>query len=413
MMERNQMKDQPLDMSQPMAFKAETKQLLNILVHSLYTEREIFLRELISNASDALMRVDFEMLTNRDVYEADSPLEIRITPNKDDGTLTISDTGIGMTGTELVENLGTIAHSGARAFVEAVKENNENLSDVIGQFGVGFYSAFMVADWIKVVSKSYQPESEVASWYSDGSDTFTVSEDSKEQRGTSMIIKLNNESTEFLEEYRLKSIIAKHSNFIAYPIYIGDDNEQINRQTALWRQQPQQVKIDEYEEFYKQITLDFEKPLTHAHMVVDAPVQMYALLFIPENPEKHIFSTRRDDGLQLYSRKVLIQDYCKDLLPEYFQFVEGVVDSEDIPLNVSRESVQATRVMVNLKKLVTSKVIDTLKRLDKKIANSTPNSGKPMRDILNRESPLSKVNPSLCTHCCVSTLPPELRNGYL
>lgn len=366
MMERNQMKDQPLDMSQPMAFKAETKQLLNILVHSLYTEREIFLRELISNASDALMRVDFEMLTNRDVYEADSPLEIRITPNKDDGTLTISDTGIGMTGTELVENLGTIAHSGARAFVEAVKENNENLSDVIGQFGVGFYSAFMVADWIKVVSKSYQPESEVASWYSDGSDTFTVSEDSKEQRGTSVIIKLNNESTEFLEEYRLKSIIAKHSNFIAYPIYIGDDNEQINRQTALWRQQPQQVKNDEYEEFYKQITLDFEKPLTHAHMVVDAPVQMYALLFIPGNPEKHIFSARRDDGLQLYSRKVLIQDYCKDLLPEYFRFVEGVVDSEDIPLNVSRESVQATRVMVNLKKLVTSKVIDTLKRLDKK-----------------------------------------------
>lgn len=365
MMDSSQTNDQPIDASQPMAFKAETKQLLNILVHSLYTEREIFLRELISNASDALMRVDFEMLTNREVYEADFPLEIRIIPNKDDGTLTISDTGIGMTRTELVENLGTIAHSGARAFVEAVKENTENLSDVIGQFGVGFYSAFMVADWIKVVSKSYQPESEAASWYSDGSDTFTVSGDSKEHRGTSVIIKFNSESTEFLEDYSLKSIISKHSNFIAYPIYIGDDDEQVNRQTALWRQQPQQVNDEEYEEFYKQLTLDFEKPLTHAHMVVDAPVQMYALLFIPSNPEKHIFSSRRDDGLQLYSRKVLIQDYSKDLLPEYFSFVEGVVDSEDIPLNVSRESVQATRIMVNLKKLVTSKVIDTLKRLAK------------------------------------------------
>ncbi len=365
MMDSSQTNDQPIDASQPMAFKAETKQLLNILVHSLYTEREIFLRELISNASDALMRVDFEMLTNREVYEADFPLEIRIIPNKDEGTLTISDTGIGMTRTELVENLGTIAHSGARAFVEAVKENTENLSDVIGQFGVGFYSAFMVADWIKVVSKSYQPKSEAASWYSDGSDTFTVSGVSKEHRGTSVIIKLNSESTEFLEDYRLKSIISKHSNFIAYPIYIGDDDEQVNRQTALWRQQPQQVNDEEYEEFYKQLTLDFEKPLTHAHMVVDAPVQMYALLFIPSNPEKHIFSSRRDDGLQLYSRKVLIQDYSKDLLPEYFSFVEGVVDSEDIPLNVSRESVQATRIMVNLKKLVTSKVIDTLKRLAK------------------------------------------------
>lgn len=364
-MSSDHLNDQKNDASQPMAFKAETRQLLNILVHSLYTEREIFLRELISNASDALMRVDFEMLTNRDVFESQSPLEIRIIPNKEAGTLTITDTGIGMTADELVENLGTIAHSGARAFVEVIKEGSENLSDIIGQFGVGFYSAFMVADWIKVVSKSFKCESNATSWYSDGSDTFTVEPDTKEHRGTSVIIKLNSDATEFLEEHRLKTIVAKHSDFISYPIYMGDGEEQVNRQTALWRQQPHQVEESEYEEFYKQLTRDFEEPLAHSHMVVDAPVQMYALLFIPNSPERHIFSSRREDGLQLYSRKVLIQDYCKDLLPEYFNFVQGVVDSEDIPLNVSRESVQATRIMVNLKKLVTSKVIDTLKKLAK------------------------------------------------
>jgi molecular chaperone HtpG len=364
-MSSDHMNNQKIDASSPMAFKAETKQLLNILVHSLYTEREIFLRELISNASDALMRVEFEMLTNRDVVDSQSLLEIRVIPNNEEGTLTITDTGIGMTADELVENLGTIAHSGARAFVEAVKEDTENLSDVIGQFGVGFYSAFMVADWIKVVSKSFKDDSDASSWYSDGSDTFTVTPETKEHRGTSVIIKFNSDATEFLEEHRLKTIIAKHSDFIAYPIFIGDNEEQVNRQTALWRQQSHQVEATEYEEFYKQLTRDFDEPLAHSHLVVDAPVQMYALLFIPNSPERHIFSSRKEDGLQLYSRKVLIQDYCKDLLPEYFSFVEGVVDSEDIPLNVSRESVQATRIMVNLKKVVTSKVIDTLKKLAK------------------------------------------------
>lgn len=351
------------DKPNPIPFKAETRQLLDILVHSLYTEREIFLRELISNAADALTRVDFEILTNREVLASDAELAIRIIPDSQENTLTISDTGIGMTSGELIENLGTIAHSGVRAFVEAAKEQGQSLSDIIGQFGVGFYSAFMVAEWIRVVSRSYRPAAEAAAWFSTGDDTFTVEPAQREGRGTSVVVKLKPDAAEFLQEARLREIIRKHSDFIPFPIYIGDGEEQVNRQTALWRQNPRQVEEKEYHEFYKQLTLDFEPPLAHAHMVVDAPVQMYALLFVPAKAERGLFALRREEGLKLYARKVLIQEYCKDVLPPYFRFVQGVVDSEDLPLNISRESIQSTKLMVNLKKLVTGKVIDTLKKL--------------------------------------------------
>jgi molecular chaperone HtpG len=349
--------------TQQINFKAETRQLLDILIHSLYTEREIFLRELISNASDALTRVDFEILTNREVIDPDAELAIRIIPNKDENTLTITDTGIGMTADELGENLGTIAHSGAREFIKATQQGDKKVSDLIGQFGVGFYSAFMVAEWIRVTSRSFQPDAQAASWFSTGSDTYSIEAAEKTERGTQVTIKLNSESTEFLEEHRLREIIRKHSDFIPFPIYIGEEKEQANRQTALWRQSPREVEKKDYDDFYQQLTLDFEPPLTYTHMVVDAPVQMYALLFFPTNPERGMFSIRKDNGLKLYARKVLIQEYNKDLLPEYLSFVQGVVDSEDLPLNVSRESVQSNRIMAQLKKLVTSKVVDTLKKL--------------------------------------------------
>ena len=348
---------------QPIPFKAETRQLLDILIHSLYTDREIFLRELISNASDALTRADFEILTNREVLDPDAELAIWITPDPDENTLTIKDTGVGMTGDELVENLGTIAHSGARAFIEAAKERAGDLSNIIGQFGVGFYSAFMVAEWIKVVSRSFQPEAQAAAWHSTGADTFTIEAAEKSGRGAEVILKLKDDAQEFAQESRLREIIRKHSDFIPFPIYLGDQKEQVNQQTALWRQSPREVEKEKTIEFYKQLTLDFDPPLAHAHLVVDAPAQMYALLFIPANPERNLFSARKDDGLKLYARKVLIQEYCKDLLPEYFRFVQGVVDSEDLPLNISRESVQSSRIMGQLKKLITSKVISTLEQI--------------------------------------------------
>jgi molecular chaperone HtpG len=353
----------------PIPFKAETRQLLDILIHSLYTEREIFLRELISNASDALTRLDFELLTNREVLDPEAELCIRIIPDKEGKTLTVEDSGIGMTADEMVGNLGTIAHSGARDFIAAAQQSGKDVSELIGQFGVGFYSAFMVAEWIRVTSRSYNKDGQAATWFCTGSDTFTIEPAERHSRGTAVTLKLKDDALEFLEESRLREVIRKHSDFIPFPIYIGampqtgEEQEQVNRQTALWRQSPRQVEGKDYDDFYKQLTLDFEPPLTYTHMVVDAPVQLYAILYIPTSSERGMFAVRREDGLKLYARKVLIQEYNRELLPEYFGFVQGVVDSEDLPLNVSRETVQATRVMAQLKKLITSRVIDTLKKL--------------------------------------------------
>lgn len=353
----------PNEHPSPIAFKAETRQLLDILIHSLYTEREIFLRELISNASDALTRMSFELLTNRDVLDPDASLEIRISTDPEANTLTIQDNGIGMTAEEMVANLGTIAHSGAREFIQAASQAGQNLSDLIGQFGVGFYSAFMVAEWVQVTSRSYRKDAQAASWRCTGADTFTVEPAEKTGRGTQVVIKLKEDAKEFAQEHRLREVVRKHSDFIPFPIFVGNGEQQANRQTALWRQSPREVEAKDYDEFYQQLTLDFEPPLAHAHMVVDAPVQMYAVLFVPASPERSLFSLRKQDGLKLYARKVLIQEYHRELLPEYLSFIQGVVDSEDIPLNVSRESVQATRIMAHLKKLVTSKALEMLKKL--------------------------------------------------
>ncbi len=345
------------------SFRAETRQLLNILIHSLYTEHEVFLRELISNASDALTRMNFEMLTRRDVLDPDAELGIWITSDPEEKTLTIRDTGVGMTREELVENLGTIAHSGARAFLKAAEETKAPANEIIGQFGVGFYSAFMVAEWIRVTSRSFKPEAEAAAWYSTGEDTYTLETAERTGRGTEIVIKLKEEDAEFAQENRLREVIKKHSDFIPYPIYLGESKERANQQTALWRQSPREVEREKYEEFYRQFTLDFEAPLIHTHLVVDAPVQLYALLYIPTSAERTMFSLRKEDGLKLYARKVLIQEYSRDLLPEYLRFVQGVVDSEDLQLNVSREAIQSNRVIAQLKRVVTSKIIETLKKM--------------------------------------------------
>ncbi len=354
-------------MAQNHKFKAETRQLLNILIHSLYTEKDIFLRELISNASDALSRLNYETLTNKEYYQPDLPVKITIRTDSENKTLTISDTGIGMNQVEMVENLGTIAHSGAKAFLEAANEAQDvDLSSIIGQFGVGFYSAFMVAENIEVVSRSFRLEDEAAKWVSDGGDKYQISAAEKENRGTDVILHLKEDAQEFLEEYRLRQIIKRHSDYIPFPIYLNDEEEQVNRQTALWRQQPHQVKAEEYNEFYKQFTYDFNDPLSYLHLSIDAPIQLFALLFIPSTAEPHIFSDRKDYGLKLYARKVLIQEFTRELLPEFLRFVQGVVDSEDIPLNVSRESFQSSKIITQLKNVVTSKVIDHLNSMSNK-----------------------------------------------
>ena len=353
------------DEAQSFHFKAETKQLLNILIHSLYKDREVFLRELLSNASDALNRLRFEMVTNQDVLDPGAELCIRLKVDKETRMLTIQDTGMGMTKEEIIENLGTIAQSGARKFLEATKDKNADLTQVIGQFGVGFYSVFMVADWVRVTSRSYQPNEKAVSWYATGEDNYEVSPAEMTERGTKVEIKLKEDAAEFADEYRLKNIIHKHSEYIGFPIYIGEDKQSVNKQTSIWRMSKQNVTEEQYTDFYKQLTLDFEDPLLHVHIVTDAPVQLYALLYVPGKGERGIFSSRRDDGLKLYSRNILIDEYNKDLLPEYLRFVQGVVDSEDLPLNVSRETVQATGLIARLKKVVTGQVMKELETLAK------------------------------------------------
>ena len=346
-------------------FKAETQRLLEILIHSLYTDREVFLRELISNASDALTRFNFENLTNHDIVDPESELAIWITCDEENNIITVRDSGIGLNSEEAAANLGTIAHSGVRAFLEAVEEEGSNISELIGQFGVGFYSAFMVADNIKVLSRSFRPEENAILWASSGMETYTIEPGEKTDRGTEIIIQLKEDATDFCKEFRLQEIVRKHSDYIPFPIYIGENQEQVNQQTALWRQQPRDVEDGQYKDFYRQLTLDIEEPITQIHLAIDAPVQFYATLFIPTSPERNVFSLRKQDGLKLYARKVLIQEYCQDLLPGFFRFIQGVVDSEDLPLNVSRESVQSNPLILKLRKLITSKIIDHLDKLSK------------------------------------------------
>src|SRR5918996_1603911 len=295
--------------TQQFSFKAETKQLLNILIHSLYKDREVFLRELLSNASDALNRMRFEMVTNQNVVDPKAELNIRITADKDARTLTIQDTGIGMTRDEIIENLGTIAQSGARKFLEATKDKQVDFAKVIGQFGVGFYSVFMVAEWVRVTSRSFKQEAEPVSWYATGEDNYEVSAAEMSERCTKVEIKLKEDAAEFAEEYRLKNIIHKHSDYIGFPIYVGDDKQPVNKQTSIWRMSKQSVTAEQHKDFYKQLTLDFEDPLLYTHIVTDAPVQLYALLYVPGKSDRGIFSLRRDDGLKLYSRKILIDEY--------------------------------------------------------------------------------------------------------
>jgi HSP90 family molecular chaperone len=350
---------------QTYTFQAEIQQLLNILVHSLYTDREIFLRELVSNASDALNRMQFELLTNQNVVDPDAELYIEIKGDESAGTLTISDTGIGMTRDDLINNLGVIARSGAKAFIESMKaaNNGNGATDIIGQFGVGFYSVFMAAEKVRVVTRSHKPDEPAWAWESTGGSEFTIEQAEKTERGTDIIVYLREDAKDFTSQWKLKEIIRKHSDYIAFPIYIGDDEAPTNKQTALWRQDPKEVTDEQYNDFYKMMTLDFAEPLKRIHMRADVPLQFYALLYVPGSREPSMFSPRKEPGLKLYARKVLIQDFSKDILPEYLNFIQGVVDSEDLPLNVNRESVQANKVMANLKKTITGKVLSELKRM--------------------------------------------------
>ena len=352
-------------------YRTEVKQLLDILAHSLYTDREIFLRELVSNASDALNRIQFEQLTNHDVLDHDRELAIHIAVDKEAKTITIADSGIGMNHDELIQNLGTIAHSGAKAFLSTAGEGNKaSVEEIIGQFGVGFYSVFMIAAEVTVTSRSYRLDDQAWTWQSTGDSRFTLIPAEKSDRGTTIFIQLKEDADEFANNWRLEQIIKKHSDYVSFPIYLQEDKAEgeptekvVNRRTALWRQSAAQVKPEEYKEFYHQLTYDTGDPLLHVHLVADAPVNVRSILFVPAKRDRNLFTGQSDHGLRLYSRKILIQQRNKDLLPEYFRFIEGVVDSEDLPLNVSREMVQSNPVLRQMRRALTNRLFRDLKNL--------------------------------------------------
>lgn len=345
-------------------FKAEIQQLLHILAHSLYRDRDIFLRELVSNASDALTRFQFEALTNSEVLDPEAELAIHIDIVEEEGRpkgLVVRDSGVGMTHDEIVRNLGTIAQSGAREFMNRMKEGEVDPGDVIGRFGVGFYSVFMVASRVSVISRSYQPEEAAVSWDSDGSDAFTVEPVEKNDRGTEIHITLKPDAEEFANAWRLRQIVKKYSDYVRFPIYVA--GEQANQRESLWRKPPGDTSDEEQRQFYRQMTMDFEEPLLTIHFASDAPVHLRTLLFVPRRRDRGVLATRREAGVMLYSHNVLIQEYCTDLLPSWLSFVDGVVDSEDLPLNVSRETVQNNRLMQQLGKSLKSRLLRELKKL--------------------------------------------------
>jgi molecular chaperone HtpG len=345
-------------------FKAETKKLLDILVHSLYTSKDIFLRELVSNASDALDKIRFESNKGTDIADKDLPLEIKIGIDEKKNIVTITDTGIGMTRDELIVNIGTIAKSGSEEFLKQLAENKEAINNIIGRFGIGFYSVFMVAKEVFIKTKSYKKDEPAVEWKSDGLGDYEVAEITEEiKRGTKIEIHLKDEAKEFSEKNRLESIIKKHSNFISFPIYL--ENEKINTISAIWREPKSSIKKEQYDEFYKFLTYDNEEPLEVIHTSVDAPIQFNSLLFIPKKSYEFWRYNRDDYGLDLYVRRVLIQHQNKDLLPEYLSFVKGVVDSEDLPLNISRETLQENIIFTKISQSVTSNVLSHLTKVAK------------------------------------------------
>ncbi len=348
-------------MADTLPFQAEVRQLLDLVVHSLYSDREIFLRELVSNASDALDRARLAALQRSDLRAADGEPGIRITADRAKGTITVSDTGIGLTRTQAVEHLGTIARSGTKDFARSLKEQGTTADGLIGQFGVGFYASFMIAHRVDVESLSGEPDAEPVRWSSDGSGTFSVESGSRTTRGTDVVLHVRSDATEFLEDDRIRQIVERHSGFVQYPIRL--DDEQVNEPHALWGRDPREVEEADYKSFYRTISSDWQEPLAWTHFRSEAPLEFAAVLFVPQ---KRPFDLDHPDvkrGLRLYQRRVLVLEHAEQLLPRYLRFVRGVVDAPEVQLNVSRELLQNTPVVAAVKKQVVKRSLRRLKEL--------------------------------------------------
>lgn len=346
--------------AQEHGFKAEVQQILDLMIHSVYSDREVFLRELISNAADALDKARFVALTDQELKGPGSENPgIRISVNADAGMIVIEDDGIGMTEDEAIENLGTIARSGTKAFLEQAKEG-EASPELIGQFGLGFYSAFMVADQVEVDTLSARPDAEPVLWRSKGKGTFETERGTRTSRGTSITLFLRDDAQDLADDVRLRAIVKKHSNFLTWPIFVGED--QANSGKALWAEPPSEVTDEEANQFYRSVAIDWRDPALRIHYKVDTPLQYSAMLFIPRDRPFDLFNPEASKGPKLYARRVLIDEHAADLLPDWLRFVRGVVDSQDIQLNVSREMVQKTPVVRKIKDQLTKRILKELKR---------------------------------------------------
>ncbi len=349
-------------------FQAEIQQLLNIVIHSLYTDKEIFVRELISNAADACEKLRFSQSSGQAVHQSDVAPSISVTTDDKAGTITIADTGLGMTHGELVENLGTIAHSGTKAFLKQLAEDKQPDVGLIGQFGVGFYSAFMVAKRVTVLSRSFVPEEQGWQWTSEGGGGYELAPAPDLPRGTKITLELKDDAKDFAQGGTIERIIQRYSSFVPFPIELN--GKRLNTVQAIWARKKSEIKEEEYNEFYQFVGHDHEKPLFRLHFSADAPLAIQALLFVPERNFESMGMGRIDSEVNLYCRKVLIQAKAKGLFPEWLRFLKGVVDSEDLPLNISRETMQDTSLMQKLNKVLTSRFLKFLEEQSEKEAEA-------------------------------------------
>jgi len=379
-------------------FKTEIQQILNLIINSLYSNRDIFLRELISNSSDAIDRLRFKAQTDANILGDDAEFFIRITPDKEKRTLEVTDNGIGMTYDEVMENIGTIAKSGTSAFVEALENSNKGdtlAPDLIGKFGVGFYSAFIVADKVTLTTKAAGSDTAVR-WTSKGDGAYTIEEVEKEKRGTTILLELKEpeekEDDDYTDEWAIRQTVKKHSDFVRYPILMEVDttedipeaeqvkdkdgkatsttrkvrkDETLNSMKAIWTRSKSEIKEEEYNEFYKHISHDWNDPLSHIHVKLEGVVEYTMLLYIPEKVPFDFFMVERKHGIRLFSRRVFIMENCKDLIPDYLRFVKGVVDAMDLNLNVSREILQQDKMVRNIRKNIIKNVLNHLSEMDK------------------------------------------------
>ncbi len=353
-----------------LSFQAEVSKLLDLVANSLYSEREIFLRELISNSADACEKLRYQSLSKKNLLKDETDLKINIRVSKKKKIIEIEDNGIGMTKQDLIDNLGTIARSGTSKFVEAMKNKKDNDITAIGQFGVGFYSSYMVSDKVNVLSKDAE-KNEANLWSSNGKENYSIENAKKEKRGTCITLNIKKNADEFLDSFRLRSIITKYSNYIPFPIYLKDlddkeKEEKINEGSPLWLKDKKDIKDEDYKQFYNNISFNFDEPLRTIHYNAEGVISYKALVYLPTNQPMDLFNADRKNKIKLYVQKVFITDECDDIIPNWLRFIPGVVDSQDISLNISREMLQNNPIITKIKKGLTNKILSEIENLAKK-----------------------------------------------